>query len=286
MRYALIDVPEMPESGEAWEVSIARRRRILLALGLVRSVLRVKPLSGAGEYYRALFRALARSVIRGTPTDPGSFLKTEVWVRYQGLQYLLTSETVFGYYLHFFEPRTGRVLEGLKGDVCIDLGANTGQYAIPLSKNFRHVVAVEPNPLAVAILRRNLLQNGIGNVEVVQRAVRAEPGPVKLYRGAILSTWNVFRPQKDFIVADAISLDELLRPFEAVDLLKVDIEGAEVEVLSSATSLRKVKFINVGVPPKTVPVLQRMLTAQGFQMRRPPSLFGSFENCSFISSAA
>src|SRR6266852_5711925 len=134
---------------EPWERRFVRRNLPLIAKGLIWSCLRVKPLA----------------------SHPGKFLRKDVWVEYGGLKYLLTRETVFGYYLHLFELRTANILCSLSGDVFLDVGANVGQYAVPLAKRFRTVVAVEPNPVAVEILQRNLARNRLTNVRVISKAV-------------------------------------------------------------------------------------------------------------------
>jgi len=274
----------MPADPETWETSLARSLPFLLAFGLLRSILGVRPLTRPLDYYRAVILAVARTLLSGTPTNPCEFLRGETWVRYEGCDYLLTPDTMFGYYLHFYEPRTARLLESLSGEVFVDVGANTGQYAVPLARKFRRVLAVEPNPIAISVLRRNLARNEISNVEIAQVAVMASPGHVRLFRGAFLTTWSVFQHSKDFIDVDAVSLDEILKPFGSVDLLKVDIEDAEVEAILAATSLGKVKRISLATLAPNLPSIRRALEAQGFGLRTTPGLFGSPENYWFLAN--
>jgi FkbM family methyltransferase len=260
------------------EFSPEGRQVPLILLGLARSVLVVRPLESPLEYYRALVLSLASSLTGREATHPGRFLRHDVWVRYRNQEYLLTHDTTFGYYLHMFEPETARFMAECSGEVFVDLGANTGQYVVPLASQFRKVVAVEPNPRAVEVLRRNLDRNRISNVEVVERAVMPRPGPIRLYKGDLLSTWSAYHPAAEYIEVDAVSLDALLQPYPSVDLLKIDIEGAEVETLLASTSLAKVKSISLAVFPQDVSRLRGKFEQEGFDVVELPSRLGAMEN--------
>ncbi|MCC6382441.1 MAG: class I SAM-dependent methyltransferase [Dehalococcoidia bacterium] len=54
------------------------------------------------------------------------------------------------------------------GDVWLDIGAGGGRYALPLALLAREVVAVDPSPSMLAILREGMAAHGVGNVRVVQ----------------------------------------------------------------------------------------------------------------------
>jgi FkbM family methyltransferase len=263
-----------------WENAIARSHISLLVIGFVKSVLFVRPTQGAREYYRALALALGRSIVERRPVHPGKLLRQGVWVRCNGREFLLTADTVFGYYLHFFEPNTARALLRCSGDVYIDIGANVGQYVIPLSGRFKQVVAVEPNPRATAILRENLRRNKIGNVQVLERAIADHTGAARLYAGEYLTTWSLLPGPGPHVDVEAMSLDDLLRPFARIDLLKIDIEGAEVGALLSSTLLGRVENISLGLFPSDLPLIQGKLEHLGFEIHELPTLFGSMENLS------
>ena len=239
--------------------------------GFIWSWLRVKPVEGKPEYYRALFLATVVTIFRREASHPSKFLTKEVWVEYGGLEYLLTRETVFGYYLHLFELRTADILCSLSGDVFVDVGANVGQYAVPLAKRFRTVVAVEPNPGAIEILQRNLARNRLTNVRVISKAVSSARGFVLLYEGEYLSTWGLNRTEARNVRVESITMDDLLEEFERVDLMKVDIEGQESRVLLSAQGLGKVRHLSfAGLSPARLE-LEAKLRGLGFSLRFPRS---------------
>jgi FkbM family methyltransferase len=119
----------------------------------------------------------------------------------------------------------------------LDAGAYAGLYTLlACQANPRlHAVAVEPNPVAARMLRRNLDVNGFGTrVQVVSKALSEAPGRARLtvperittatLRGGVdapgCSTVDVEVTTADLVVGD--------RP---VDLVKVDVEGLEPEVL-------------------------------------------------------
>ena len=270
---------------EPWERGFVRRNLPLIAKGLIWSWLRVKPLEGKPEYYRALFMAAVVTLFKRQASHPGKFLRKDVWVEYGGLKYLLTRETVFGYYLHLFELRTADILFSLSGDVYVDVGANVGQYVVPLAKRFRTVVAVEPNPVAVEILQRNLAKNRLTNVRIISKAISSNRGYVLLNEGQYLTTWGLDQIGARNVRVESITIDDLLGEFEQVDLMKVDIEGQESRVLLAAQSLVKVRHLSFADPRPIRLELETKLRSLGFSLRFPSSPWQVEENVDAIQSS-
>jgi FkbM family methyltransferase len=133
--------------------------------------------------------------------------------------------------------------------VIVDLGANIGVaslYFRALAPQAR-IVAVEPDPRAFAALMLNDSANDAG-LECVHAAVTGVPGAVTLRseRGS----WVSHIVPSDAHSGDAVStsgltLDELFtgRGLTHVDLLKIDIEGAEWDVLRGAQCLDAVSRV-------------------------------------------
>lgn len=160
------------------------------------------------------------------------------------------------------EPEVFKVLKGIKGEVFVDVGANIGIYSFPLSKNFKRVYAVEPNPQTLPRLRQNLRSKR--NVAIFDMALSNAEGEALLYvdqvehrpnqalgsADTILSDFDYrpvsrpeinqnFKGRKGFKVAcrkfDSV-FKEAERPSESspsfvADLVKIDVEGAEFLVL-------------------------------------------------------
>lgn len=135
-------------------------------------------------------------------------------------------------------------------DVALDCGANIGDFTIPLAESGARVYAFEPNPAAFEVLAART--SSFPNVTVLQGAVTAEPGPVDLYLHkwtdqdpVYWSTGSSVLAGKDnvrsdsFVTVQTFQLPEFFRDFEIsrIQLLKMDIEGAEVEVLNQLLDL-------------------------------------------------
>ena len=122
-----------------------------------------------------------------------------------------------------------------------DVGANIGYYAIMESKlagPTGSVIAVEPSPSNVALLQRNLAHNGIANVTVREGAVSDVPGSRRFHL-AVQSNLNTFHDigsGREHLSGNSIDVDTLTVPglaeqYGAPDLLRMDVEGHEVEVI-------------------------------------------------------
>ena len=130
----------------------------------------------------------------------------------------------------------GRTLR--PGGVFVDVGAHVGFHSVlagqlvgPAGKVF----AVEPAPWAVDLLRANVRRHGL-DVTVLPFAASDEAGTVRLALDEAHRSGAHLSEAEDAVEVQAAPLDELL-PDVAVDVLKVDVEGAEPLVLRGARSL-------------------------------------------------
>lgn len=265
-------------AGARWETDFARQRWPLMVGAVGRSLLATAPQDHRRVYYRALAATFSHAARGRGVTPVERHLSEELWVRYGGLEYLLTPESSFGYYLHAFEPRTARDLLGRRGRVFLDGGANTGQYSVPLARRFERVIAVEPNPVAASILRRNVERNHLTNVSVVERLILPERGRATLYAGDVLTTWGTVTPSDRKVEVEAVTLDDLVAEHGPVDLVKLDIEGCEADVILSARLLARVGALSFSGFPGDLERVRGPLRDAGFTVRRPEPLFRSVEN--------
>lgn len=122
--------------------------------------------------------------------------------------------------------------------VFLDVGANIGALALPVAslRPRARIVAVEADPRIAAILRKNAADNARRNVTVVECVAGAETAAVSFYRapadhfgmgsvGPQFTQAGEELPQRPL---DAV-LDET--GVDSVDVVKLDIEGAEVGAL-------------------------------------------------------
>jgi FkbM family methyltransferase len=125
--------------------------------------------------------------------------------------------------------------DGIPAETIVDLGANVGLATLRLlaSHPGARVVAVEADPALVPRLRRNVA--GLP-VTVVHAAVCGASGERVLYTSRSSSWVNSLSPNGDSrngVRVPAISFEDLLvtNGIERVDLLKLDVEGAEWEIV-------------------------------------------------------
>lgn len=155
------------------------------------------------------------------------------------------------------EPEQKFIVESTlqPGMVAFDLGANVGYYTVMMAKlvgaNGR-VFAVEPFPESFRLLAENVRRNDLGNVSIENTAIGTEDGEAQL-QIARKSNWHSLhmprpstsvpwqakyaRPIVGSIPVRARSLRTYLADKEPIDLLRMDVEGYEVEILTSVLDL-------------------------------------------------
>jgi FkbM family methyltransferase len=122
--------------------------------------------------------------------------------------------------------------------VVVDVGAHHGAYALLAGKLVQgaggRVLALEPHPESFDMLCKNVRLSGLERtVHCVQAAVSDAPGPVRI--DPCGSETRIGVPDGDGVSVEAVTLDRLLADHDVrhVDLLIVDVEGAELPVLRS-----------------------------------------------------
>ena len=124
-------------------------------------------------------------------------------------------------------------------DSVLDIGANVGFYSCLAASRGKHTVAVEPSPRNLGFLYRNLWENGFLNVEVFPLGLAAQGGIRRLYgyggTSSFVPGWAQARQGQSSLVGlstlDTIAAGRLGR---RKLLIKMDVEGFELEVLAGA----------------------------------------------------
>ncbi len=202
-------------------------------------------------------------------------LRTELsrGLQYLALRYLRRGRTVhlrrygvvldlkpniMGYYMLLEKFQVKRYEKGAvdllvrharEGDI-VDVGANEGFYSLCLGRvaaaaNNR-IHAFEPLPANLELLRRSVATNGLADtIDVVPAAVGSRQGEVTLFvpRGGYGSyATTVADAAPDAVESVSVPIDTLdrlvgARSTRRISLIKVDVEGAEYDVLLGASAL-------------------------------------------------
>jgi FkbM family methyltransferase len=235
-------------------------------------------LPGAGIVLR---RVIHRVLPKGSriwiqiPNGPGQglWLKVEPYLEH-------------GYFSGFPEPGVQEeIVRHLGPGGCFyDAGAHVGYYSLLASRlvgKAGRVVAFEPDPANVDVLKENLSRNRMSNVEVIPAALwghrgnvafqrSASDGPeVSSRRGAVVAPdGDEFRA--GLIRVEALTLDAFAADHEPPTMIKIDVEGAEVEVLKGAEKLisrtKPVMLLEVHHQPAAT-FVQNELLQNGYEIK-------------------
>jgi len=129
-----------------------------------------------------------------------------------------------------------------RGSTILDIGANIGYYVLTeaqLIGSNGKILAFEPSPSNVELLRKNIALNNLSGVEVTEAAVSDTSGESALFLSkesnlnslhgdAVLSPKHV----QQAISVKIIDVFEILEAETTIDLIRMDIEGHEVSVLN------------------------------------------------------
>jgi FkbM family methyltransferase len=124
-------------------------------------------------------------------------------------------------------------------DVFVDVGAHAGYYTLICARLAKKVIAFEPSPSNCKFLRFNIFLNRLKNVTPVSAAVSDFNGHAKLYvpkqGGRRLTDQGtlVFEGEGAADV-HVVMLDTFLEHLNHPSVIKIDVEGAELNVINGA----------------------------------------------------
>ena len=176
----------------------------------------------------------------------GSFRRSAGLVRsilmYYGVPW--RNRALTGFYAQFVRP----------GDLCFDVGAHVGNRLRALSRLGARVVALEPQPQCMRLLRR--WYGHQPDIELVEEAVGVTGGTLTLFVSERTPTVSTL--SRDWIGAvgatpgfagvrwdrgipvRVTTLDELIARYGEPTFCKIDVEGAELDVLRGLSHPLKV----------------------------------------------
>jgi FkbM family methyltransferase len=142
-----------------------------------------------------------------------------------------------------------------EGDIVIDVGAHIGPYTLKASKRVGlngKIIAIEADPGNFDILNRNIQLNKLTNVITLNYAAYSKEDKIRLYLlkvdkssytkyNTVMIDRAQYNNEKNFVEVKANTLDYLLQSIgikhEQVNWIKIDVEGAEFDVLKGAKNI-------------------------------------------------
>jgi FkbM family methyltransferase len=186
-----------------------------------------------------LSRLLLKPLLPPLPNEFDAVLPGNGTIRLRYREVLGFSTLVSG----SFEAAETQFLCGFArpGTVAVDVGANVGVFTIPLAQAVGpagRVLAFEPAPENYARLRANVLRNQLANVRVYEVALGSTQGKATLALAPDPAFHSLAERQEEdtFLEVAVAPLDAFWNPEtdHAVSVLKIDVEGTELDVLHGA----------------------------------------------------
>lgn len=187
---------------------------------------------------------------------------------------LTVPEHLLDVYTPSHEPLTTRWMTSKlrPGMIAVDIGAHVGVFSLQMSScvgSAGHVYSVEPAQNELACLRANLAAHAVQNVTVIEAAAGAKNSS----RNFCLSTISLmqgfydhpYAPTREVVTVQELRADEIA---PKVDLVKIDVEGAELEVVEGMARW----FEQVPLPFLIIEWNPECLTSAGFDYRELPEV--------------
>jgi len=145
--------------------------------------------------------------------------------------------------------------------VFVDVGAYIGSYTLRAARRCEKVYSFEPNPYSFRLLEMNVRDNNFSNVELYNLALGSDFGEARLkisLAGSSISDEGEYKVK-------VIPLDSLR--LKRVDLMKVDVEGYEVNVLKGPESTLDVTDeVIIEVWEKNMKEVEEIMRQHGFRV--------------------
>ena len=147
--------------------------------------------------------------------------------------------------------------------VFVDVGANIGGYTIRAAK-YCKVYAIEPLPRNYKILKINEKLNNV-KINSFNIAAGNKNGKIKLfYELGHYGRPSIKRNYKKFVEVEMKPLDEIINE-GSIDLIKIDVEGAEDLVLEGARNCLKItKMVIIEYNDDSILKSYKILKEEGF----------------------
>lgn len=164
------------------------------------------------------------------------------------------------------------------GDTVIDIGSHIGIFTLKAARRTKRglIISIEPYPKTFKLLLRNVKNNKLKNVITVNSALSNCDGVGKLYiapetSGASHSLLRSRVQSSEFVEVPVRKLDSLVDELniKRVDMIKIDAEGAELEILEGAEKTLRNNNVHLAIAAyhtkDEIRKLSRFLTELGYK---------------------
>lgn len=162
-------------------------------------------------------------------------------------------------YSVYREPELREYFKMSKNGVFLDVGANIGKYSFLVAKKYpeSRIVAIEPEEESLKIFKKNIKLNNLKNISIVNKIVAdskrginffvnfdkptrstIEKGEIQgqaKYQKSNDKKYSSFKIRK----LNAITIDEISKNYKCINLIKIDIQEAEILALKGAKETLK-----------------------------------------------
>ncbi len=168
------------------------------------------------------------------------------------------------------------MLEYIKGNISrgimIDVGANIGNHALYLAKyKATEVIAFEPFPATYALLERNIIQNNLTNVKLMNLGLSNETKELFMSEVKDNAGMNKIDDNGKTLIK-VVSFDSIwTKPsIDPITLIKIDCEGYEVKAVQGM--LRAIKYYHPALfiecqTEKDLDIMKTLLKPYGYEVK-------------------
>jgi FkbM family methyltransferase len=198
---------------------------------------------------------------------------------------IVDNSSFFGIYQEIFENEVYKFKSNSETPFIIDGGANIGLSTIYLKNLYPNarIIAFEPDENLYQVIQRNLSNFGIADVEVHKAALWSENTDLTFMAEGADSGRVVNTGEAKTVKVKAVRLKDFLT--QKIDFLKLDIEGAELEVLEDCADMLKnvenlfVEYHSFVGQPQKIDRLFSILLLSGFRVNAHPCNTGKSPLC-------
>ena len=168
-----------------------------------------------------------------------------------------SGSTDFEAYKDVFIRRNYALPGDLRPSIVVDGGAYVGFSSLYFADKYptARIIAIEPEPSNFSALRANT--RGVPRIEPVHAGLWHKPGSLKL-RDTGTGEWG-FRTAEAENGVPARTVESVVSEYGRIDILKLDIEGAEAKLFEDPRWLHNVGILAIEIHDGCRPLIQRGL---------------------------